>query len=94
MQRRFMLCISTILFFLITANLDARIFWLQQEAQKTAKSDSTKKTDTPKKKEWDVTAAHGPTSLTEFATTEGTWMNLDVSPDGKEIVFDLKIFVC
>ena len=42
-----------------------------------------------KKKEWDVTAAHGPTKEIAFTTTEGTWMNLDVSPDGKEIVFDL-----
>src|SRR5690554_4243138 len=24
-----------------------------------------------------------------FATTEGTWMNLDVSPDGKTLVFDM-----
>ncbi len=38
---------------------------------------------------WDVSAAHGPTSVVEFETSEGTWMNLDVSPDGKQIVFDL-----
>ncbi len=41
------------------------------------------------KPQWDVTAAHGPTDTVEFTVSEGTWMNLDVSPDGKEIVFDL-----
>ena len=38
---------------------------------------------------WDVSAAHGPTHTVRFTTTEGTWMNLDVSPDGQTIVFDL-----
>ena len=48
--------------------------------------------DAPKKKDdkkWDVEAPLGPTKTVEFDTNEGTWMNLDVSPDGKEIVFDL-----
>ena len=40
-------------------------------------------------KKWDVAAAHGATKTVSFTTTEGTWMNLDVSPDGQEIVFDL-----
>ncbi len=30
-----------------------------------------------------------PSKSVSFITTEGTWMNLDVSPDGKEIAFDL-----
>ena len=38
---------------------------------------------------WDVTADYGPTSKLAFDTSEGTWMNLDVSPDGTRIVFDL-----
>jgi len=38
---------------------------------------------------WDVAAALGPTTKLEFDTSEGTWMNVDVSPDGKRIVFDL-----
>ncbi|MGY6518466.1 MAG: amidohydrolase family protein [Lysobacteraceae bacterium] len=38
---------------------------------------------------WDVTAQHGPTSRVRFSTDEGTWMSLDVSPDGRQIVFDL-----
>ena len=38
---------------------------------------------------WDVSAPHGPTKAVRFTTTEGTWMNLDVSPDGRTIVFDL-----
>jgi Tol biopolymer transport system component/imidazolonepropionase-like amidohydrolase len=38
---------------------------------------------------WDVSAKHGPSSDIEFETTEGTWMAVDVSPDGKWIIFDL-----
>jgi imidazolonepropionase-like amidohydrolase/Tol biopolymer transport system component len=38
---------------------------------------------------WDVTEAHGPSKTVRFTTTEGTWMNVDVSPDGREILFDL-----
>ena len=41
------------------------------------------------KPEWDVEAEHGPTTLIEFETDEGTWMNLDVSPDGRWIVFEI-----
>ena len=38
---------------------------------------------------WVVDEAHGPEDVVEFTTDEGTWMNLDVSPDDKEIAFDL-----
>src|SRR6202007_2260509 len=41
------------------------------------------------KKKWDVSNPPGPYKEAEFNTTEGTWMNLDVSPDGKDIVFDM-----
>lgn len=40
---------------------------------------------------WDVNNPHKDWKYTSFNlnTNEGTWMNLDVSPDGKTIVFDL-----
>ena len=41
------------------------------------------------KKGWDVANPPGPYNEVSFDTDEGTWMNLDVSPDGKEIIFDL-----
>src|SRR5947208_1253304 len=42
-----------------------------------------------KPKEWDTTQARGQTRDIDFDTAEGTWMNVDGSPDGKWIVFDL-----
>ena len=38
---------------------------------------------------WDVQIPHGPSKSVPLDLDEGTWMNLDVSPDGKEIAFDL-----
>jgi Tol biopolymer transport system component len=49
------------------------------------------KTEDSKKKEtkWDVNADHGPTKTVRFSVDEGTWMDLDVNPDGRQIVFNL-----
>jgi imidazolonepropionase-like amidohydrolase/Tol biopolymer transport system component len=41
------------------------------------------------KAKWNVNKPEGPFKEVSFTVSEGTWMNLDVSPDGKEIVFDL-----
>ncbi|MEM6966516.1 MAG: amidohydrolase family protein [Bacteroidota bacterium] len=41
------------------------------------------------KKKWDVNNPPGDYKEITFTTNEGTWMNLDVSPDGKKIAFDL-----
>lgn len=41
------------------------------------------------KPKWDVNAAPGPKTTANLDVREGTWMSVDVSPDGKEIVFDL-----
>ncbi len=38
---------------------------------------------------WKVEEAKGQFEEVRFTVTEGTWMNLDISPDGKEIAFDL-----
>ncbi|MBC8986529.1 PD40 domain-containing protein [Pedobacter sp. N36a] len=40
-------------------------------------------------KKWDIEKYQGPTKTFHIETDEGTWMNLDVSADGKDIVFDL-----
>lgn len=43
-------------------------------------------TDTAK---WDVNAPHGPTRTIRFSTDEGTWLDVDVSPDGRQLAFSL-----
>ena len=51
----------------------------------TAESSAEKKED----KKWDVDNPPGPHHDVDIDVTEGTWLSLDVSPDGKEIAFDL-----
>ena len=42
-----------------------------------------------KKEKWDVSNPVEPFKEISIETDEGTWMSLDVSPDGKTIVFDM-----
>ncbi|HSN60288.1 MAG TPA: hypothetical protein VLR49_05115, partial [Ferruginibacter sp.] len=45
--------------------------------------------DKKESKKWDVNNPEGNYKEVNFTSSEGTWMNVDISPDGKEIVFDL-----
>jgi len=40
-------------------------------------------------KPWKVEDAHGPSKSVSFQTDEGTWLALDVHPDGRQLVFSL-----
>jgi Tol biopolymer transport system component len=39
--------------------------------------------------DWDVTRPRGTPREVDFTTDEGTWMSVDVGPDGRSLVFDL-----
>jgi len=54
----------------------------------TPESEAEKK-DEKKEEKWDVNNPPGPAHDVAIDVSEGTWMSLDVSPDGKEIAFDL-----
>jgi len=51
-----------------------------------AKADQAAKPEKPK---WDVNAPPGPARDLTIDVTEGTWLSVDLSPDGKWIAFDL-----
>jgi imidazolonepropionase-like amidohydrolase/Tol biopolymer transport system component len=55
----------------------------------SAQTPQDAKPDKTEKKEWDINQPLGPAKKIEFETTEGTWLDVDVSPDGKRVVFDL-----
>src|SRR5882724_10964944 len=46
-------------------------------------------TNAQEKPKWDVNNNGAPGKDVSFTVNTGTWMNVDISPDGKEIVFDL-----
>jgi imidazolonepropionase-like amidohydrolase/Tol biopolymer transport system component len=56
----------------------------QKEGGKGAPGEISEK----KEEKWDVNNPPGPSKEVAIDVTEGTWMSVDVSPDGKEIVFD------
>ena len=58
----------------------------ERRAAKKAEAEQAAAQDEGK---WDVANAPGPGREVTIETTEGTWMNLDVSPDGATVVFDL-----
>ena len=60
-----------------------------QHGATSARQDAQEKRPPAEEKKWDVSAPLGPVTKVAFDTDEGTWMNVDVSPDGKRIVFDL-----
>ena len=45
--------------------------------------------DAADKKKWDVNKPPGLITATTIDTRTGTWMSVDVSPDGRQLVFDL-----
>jgi imidazolonepropionase-like amidohydrolase/Tol biopolymer transport system component len=71
--------------FLLITSLPNSVFALDSvEAEMDAKNDIKKE-----EKKWDVNNPPGESYLADIDVTQGTWMNVDVSPDGKTILFDL-----
>ena len=58
-------------------------------AQQGAKPEESQKEDKKDEKKWSVNAPPGEAATVSIDTRTGTWMSVDVSPDGRTLVFDL-----
>ncbi|TDI50620.1 MAG: amidohydrolase [Acidobacteria bacterium] len=79
----FALLIAVLMF--ATAPIDD----IQAASKKKAVKDNSNGNGEEEEDKWDVDNPPGEHYEIEIDTDEGTWMSLDVSPDGEEIVFDL-----
>lgn len=59
------------------------------EVANTDDANKPKESTEKEEKKWDVNNPPGDSTFATIKTSTGTWMNLDVSPDGKTIAFDL-----
>ena len=50
---------------------------------------ASEKSDKEEKPKWSVNAPQGEFTTANIDVRQGTWMNIDLSPDGKTVVFDL-----
>jgi imidazolonepropionase-like amidohydrolase/Tol biopolymer transport system component len=64
----------------------AAVLSLHAAAAEAPPAPDAKPADKPK---WDVNHPPGPKATVEIDTRTGTWMSVDVSPDGQRLVFDL-----
>lgn len=71
---------------ILSIGILAALFSLPQPAVAQAQGTAT---TAEKSARWDITEPHGPVREIEFQTDEGTWISVDVSPDGRTLVFDL-----
>ncbi|HUP63051.1 MAG TPA: amidohydrolase family protein [Thermoanaerobaculia bacterium] len=62
---------------------------LPTPAGATTPAVEAEKKDDEKEEKWDVQNPPGPAYDVDIDVTEGSWMSIDVSPDGTEIAFDL-----
>ncbi|MCH7779819.1 MAG: PD40 domain-containing protein, partial [Acidobacteria bacterium] len=62
---------------------------IQAASKKKTVKDNSNGNGEEEEDKWDVDNPPGEHYEIEIDTDEGTWMSLDVSPDGEEIVFDL-----
>ena len=61
----------------------------QDSEKQLAKSETGKDLAATEDKEWSIESPPGPATDQQIDVTEGTWLTVDVSPDGSELAFDL-----
>jgi imidazolonepropionase-like amidohydrolase/Tol biopolymer transport system component len=69
--------------------LSTTVFAAETAVPARSSDPTTSSKETADKKKWDVNHPPGIARTVEIDTTSGTWMSVDVSPDGKQIVFDM-----
>jgi Tol biopolymer transport system component/imidazolonepropionase-like amidohydrolase len=83
--------ITRILFSALLAAAFSTVWADHHETEASPEKAAEKKEEKNDEKEkWDLDGEHGgQVSEIKFSTDEGTWLNVDVSPDGEWIVFDM-----